>query len=139
MGDHHIARTPPSVEEYLEAVMKKKADSSPGEDGIQYGVLQLLFLGTHQLVLTLLRHWWSSKEILSKLKKVQICSLHKDGDRLNMLNKRGIGLVSKLILILEAILISRLTIVLAVAQVRSKSARGGHQGHSDHGCDCCYH
>lgn len=72
--------------------------------------------------------WWRKKEIPSFLKEVEIHSLHKAGDRLNLYNKRGIGLVSKLVLIMETILLNRISDAIDKAGTRSRAQGGARKG-----------
>lgn len=72
--------------------------------------------------------WWRRKEIPKVLRKVEIVSLHKAGDRLDLYNKRGIGLVSKLVLIMETILLKRINDVLEKAGTQSKAQGGARKG-----------
>lgn len=95
---------------------------------IQYGALQLLSKETMKRVTGLVSKWWVKKHIHEPLRNVEIISLHKKGDRLSLSNKRGIGLVSKLILIMEMVLFNRLTECLAKAKTRSRAQGGATPG-----------
>lgn len=128
LNGRNIAQELPTTEEFFEVVMHGKPNSSPGKDGIQYGVLHIASFGTQKVILGIIRAWWRKRQIPERLREVHICSLHKDGDRLDLMNKRGIGLVSKLVLIMEAILIARMQKALDKAGIRSKAQGGATKG-----------
>lgn len=123
-GGVSVIHNPPSMEEYLKVIHKGDPTSSGGPDRIQYGLLKKLSFGTHQAILGLIRTWWRTKSLPEILRLVEFCSLHKRGDRLDLFNKRGIGLVSKLVLIFETILLNRISEALDKAGTRSR-AQGG--------------
>lgn len=123
-----IAKKLPTVEEVQEVIAKGYPQASGGSDRIQYGALQLLSHKTIKAITGIIGLWWVKKEILEKLITVEICSLHKKGSRFDLLNKRGIGLVSKLVLIMEMVLIKRMTDALRVAGTRSKAQGGATPG-----------
>lgn len=123
-----IADYPPTMEEYLKAVNRGSPSSAPGRDGIQYGALQLLGFGTHKCINNLISRWWTKRKLPKILAYVEICSIHKKGDKLNLFNKRGIGLVSKIVLIMEAVLLERISAALARAGTRSLAQGGATTG-----------
>ena len=123
-----IAAVLPSVEEVIMAIDKNDPNSAGGEDLIQYRALQLMSFHTKRALAGLLGLWWVDKAIHESKHKVEICSLHKKGDRMDLRNKRGIGLVSKLVLIMEMVLITRMTNALHKAGTRSKAQGGATPG-----------
>lgn len=127
-GGKSIASESPSLEEYMKVVNDGSASSSGGPDRIQYGLLKKLSLGTHQAIVGLVGVWWRTKSLPEILRLVEFCSLHKRGDRLDLFNKRGIGLVSKLVLIFETILLNRVSEALDKAGTRSRAQGGAKKG-----------
>lgn len=123
-----IADQVPTMEEYLRAVNKGTPSSAPGRDGIQYGALQLLGYGTHKCINNLIGTWWRKRKLPKILAYVEVCSIHKKGDKLNLFNKRGIGLVSKIVLIMETVLLERISTALAKAGTRSHAQGGATTG-----------
>lgn len=123
-----IASILPTFEEYLEIVNNGDPMSTGGADRIQYGTLQKVSEGVHKAIFGLICIWWRQRSIPKTLRWVEIVSLHKRGDRLNLFNKRGIGLVSKLVLIIETILCNRMTKALEKAGTRSKAQGGAVKG-----------
>jgi hypothetical protein len=123
-----IGEETPTFDEYFDAVSRGEPTSSPGIDGVQYGVLQYLSYGVHKVIHGMICAWWRKRDLPNKLRVVEICSLHKKGDRLNLFNKRGIGLVSKFILIMETILLRRIAEALDKAGTRSKAQGGATKG-----------
>lgn len=123
-----IAESPPTFREYLDVIDGSDPTSSGGNDRIQYGILQKLSIGTHQAIFGMVAWWWKQRTIPSSLKLVEICSLHKKGDRLDLFNKRGIGLISKLVLIFETILCRCMVDALRKAGTRSKAQGGAVKG-----------
>lgn len=104
-----IIKDTPTLTEYFKVLHKGDSSSSGGPDRIQYGLLKKLSLGAHQAILGIIGVWWRTKTLPEILRLVEFCSLHKCGDRLDLFNKRGIGLVSKLVLIFETILLNRVS------------------------------
>lgn len=123
----------PTLEEYLEIIRKGDPMSAGGDDRLQYGVLQKLSLGTHMAIVGLIGVWWRTAKIPVELRVVQFCSLHKRGDRLDLFNKRGIGLISKLVIIMKTVLLNRVNEALDMAGTRSLAQRGARKG--VHTCD----
>lgn len=105
-----------------------KPSLTPGADGIQYGALQRVSEDTLKVLTGLIGVWWRNRFIPETLRYVELCSIHKRGDRLNLFNKRGVGLASKLILIMEAVLTSRMITALDKAGTRSKAQGGSTNG-----------
>lgn len=123
-----IAEKAPSVEEVMEVINKGYPQASGGSDRLQYGALQLVTYKTIKAITGIISFWWEKKEIPSKLVTVEICSLHKKGSRFDLFNKRGIGLVSKLVLIMEMVLIKRMTEALRIAGTRFRAQGGATPG-----------
>lgn len=128
LGTDNIVTSPPSFEEIQEVILNGKPNSTPGRDGIQYGALQRASNDTIRLVQGIIGVWWRTRTLPKDLRFVEICSLHKKSDRLDLINKRGIGLVSKLILIMESVLLNRLTKALDKAGTRSRAQGGATSG-----------
>lgn len=123
-----IADVLPTYEEYLGVINGGDPRSTGGADRVQYGVLQKLSAPVHKAIFGLICGWWKQRSIPKSLRWVEIVSLHKKGDRLNLINKRGIGLVSKLVLVLETILCNRMSRALEKAGIRSKAQGGAVKG-----------
>lgn len=123
-----IAAAAPSLEEYLNIIKKGGPTSSGGHDQIQYGVLSKLSTGTHLAIVGMIGSWWRTKSLPAVLRLVEICSLHKRGDRMDLVNKRGIGLVCKLVLIMETVLLNRISAALENAGTRSLAQGGAKKG-----------
>lgn len=123
-----VASQPPTVEEVCAVIHKGATTASGGSDRVQYGALQLLSRKTIKALCGIIGLWWERKEILQRLITVEICSLHKKGNNFDLHNKRGIGLVSKFVLIMEMVLIKRMTEALAEAGTRSKAQGGATPG-----------
>lgn len=123
-----LVQNPPSLQEYYDIVKSGDPNSSGGPDLIQYGILSKLSIGTHQAILGLISAWWRTKELPPSLRIVEVCSLHKKGDRTDLINKRGVGLVSKLILIMETVLLNRINRALDIAGTRSLAQGGARKG-----------
>lgn len=118
----------PSIEEYYQVIMSSDPTSSGGHDLIQYGILTKLSIGTHLAIVGLIGTWWRTKSLPSILRIVEVCSLHKRGDRMDLINKRGIGLISKLVLIMETVLLNRISKALDKANTRSRAQGGARKG-----------
>lgn len=123
-----IANNTPSLEEVLAVIKKGPPQASGGSDRLQYGALHLLSIKTIKAINGIIGLWWKERKIPEKLITVEICSLHKKGNRFDLFNKRGIGLVSKLVLIMEMVLIKRMTEALEKAGTRSKAQGGATPG-----------
>lgn len=91
-------------------------------------MLTKLSTGTHLAIVGLIGVWWRTRELPPSLRTVEVCSLHKKGDRTDLINKRGIGLVSKLILIMETVLLNRISRALDIANTRSIAQGGARKG-----------
>lgn len=123
-----IAENLPTLDEVLAVIKRGPPQASGGSDRLQFGALHLLSIKTVKAINGVIGLWWRRKEILEKLVTVEICSLHKKGNRFDLFNKRGIGLVSKLVLIMELVLIKRMTDALEKAGTRSKAQGGATPG-----------
>lgn len=123
-----IAENAPTLEEVLAVIKKGSPQASGGSDRLQYGALHLLSVKTIKAINGIIGLWWKERQILEKLVTVEICSLHKKGSRFDLFNKRGIGLVSKLVLIMEMVLVKRMTEALDKAGTRSKAQGGATPG-----------
>lgn len=123
-----IVEMPPTLEEYMSVIREGDPTSSGGPDQIQYGILTKLSVGTHLAIVGLLGTWWRTRSLPEILRLVEICSLHKRGDRMDLINKRGIGLVCKLVLIMETVLLNRISKALDKAGTRSMAQGGTHKG-----------
>lgn len=123
-----VTYSPPTVEEVCAVISKGATKAAGGSDRIQYGALQLLSRKTVKALCGVIGLWWRKKEILQRLVTVEICSLHKKGNNFDLHNKRGIGLVSKCVLIMEMVLIKRMTEALTAAGTRSKAQGGATPG-----------
>lgn len=127
-GGLSVSQEAPSLEEYYQIIKSGDPNSSGGPDLIQYGVLTKLSVGSHLAIVGLIGTWWRTRSLPSILRLVEVCSLHKRGDRMDLLNKRGIGLVCKLILIIETVLLNRVSKALDRADTRSRAQGGARKG-----------
>lgn len=122
-----VVESPLTLDEYMQIIREGDPVSSGGPDQIQYGILTKLSMGTHLAILGLLGTWWRTRSLPDTLRLVEICSLHKRGDRMDLVNKRGIGLVCKLVLIMETVLLNRISKALEKAGTRSLAQGGTHK------------
>lgn len=127
-GGVSLVHEAPTLQEYYDIIKNGDPNSSGGPDLIQYGILTKLSTGMHQAIVGLIGTWWRTRKLPSSLRLVEICSLHKKGDRTDLINKRGIGLVSKLILIMETVLLNRISRALDTANTRSIAQGGARKG-----------
>lgn len=127
-GGISVSQDAPTLEEYYHIIKNGVPNSSGGPDLIQYGVLTKLSIGSHLAIVGLIGTWWRRRALPSILRLVEVCSLHKRGDRMDLLNKRGIGLVCKLVLIIETVLLNRVSKALDKANTRSRAQGGARKG-----------
>jgi hypothetical protein len=89
----HFKLDPPSFQEFVTALKKKRNGAAPGKDGITYKILKNLEC-TWSVLYTLIQNAWKYKDIPECWSEAFVVLLYKDGDPKDPSNYRPIAITS---------------------------------------------